>query len=128
MRVASVPRIWIPVYPTPLPASELTMTEGVWFRMKGRSWPRLDCSICFFVMSVFVKGAFSPARRALTSTGCKKSFSESGGMGLVCGGVSFVGVGVCATAVMVTQRVAAIRQSTLRVRRNIIIVVDFFML
>src|SRR5260221_14010296 len=81
MRVASVPRIWIPVYPTPLPASELTTTEGVWLRIKGRSWPRLACSICFLVMSVLVKGAFSPARKAFTSTGCKKSFRESAGVG-----------------------------------------------
>src|SRR5580698_6449306 len=37
----------------------------------------LVCSICAFPMSVFVKGAFSPARRALTSTGWRKSFRES---------------------------------------------------
>ena len=108
------------------------MTEGVWFRIKGRSWPRLDCSICFFVMSVFVKGAFSPARRALTSTGCKKSFRESE---VCCGGAGFVGVWAIA---VVRQRVAATRQSRpalrrlvvwmLRVRRDIVIVVDFFML
>src|ERR1700761_2585468 len=52
-------------------------TDGVWFRRKGRSWPMLVCSICAFPRSVFVKGAFSPARRALTSTGWRKSLRES---------------------------------------------------
>ena len=35
--LASVPRNRIPVYPTPLPASELITTPGVWFNKKGKS-------------------------------------------------------------------------------------------
>src|SRR5450755_702155 len=83
----------MPVYPTPLPASELMTTDGVWLSRKGRSWPMLVCSICFFVISVLVKGALSPARRARISTGCmnRVSFSfeavEAGWAGGVAGAV-----------------------------------------
>jgi len=43
--VRSVPLILIPVYPTPVPASDVTTTEGVLSRMYGRSCPRFTSPI-----------------------------------------------------------------------------------
>ena len=37
MRVASVPRMRMPVYPMPVPASALMTTDGVWLNRKGKS-------------------------------------------------------------------------------------------
>ena len=48
-RVASLPRIRIPVYPIPVPPSLVTTTDGVIFRRKGKSCPRL----CFSMSDLF---------------------------------------------------------------------------
>src|SRR5687768_2259370 len=80
MRVASTPLIRMPVYPIPFPASEFATTEGVRFRRKGRSWPWLSLVIAFLSRLVLVKGARSPARTALTSTGDKIWKLSTGGL------------------------------------------------
>ena len=71
IRVASVPLILMPVYPTPFPASELTTTDGVWLSNSGRSCPKLIAAISCLFKFVFAKGAVIEARIDFTSKGCK---------------------------------------------------------
>ena len=47
MREASIPRIRIPVYPTPFPASEVVTKEGVPSNKKGKSCPKAFFSKVF---------------------------------------------------------------------------------
>ena len=59
----------------PVPASEFTTTEGVLFKIKGRSCPMFNFLISSLLRLVLAKGFFSCALTELTSTGCKKLVS-----------------------------------------------------
>ena len=65
--VASLPRMRIPVYPTPAPASEVTTTPGVLSSRKGKSCPKLFFAIVSLSMFLNVAAEFVAARVALTT-------------------------------------------------------------
>ena len=50
------PRILIPVYPIPAPASDVVITDGEKFNKIGRSWPRFFNSRSFLSTSEKLKG------------------------------------------------------------------------
>ena len=70
MRLASVPRMRIAVYPMPLPASLVVTTEGMVASKKGMSRPVLRRLICSCDMLVKAIGVFFVARVATTCTSC----------------------------------------------------------
>ena len=65
---ALIPRIRIPVYPTPAPASDVVTTEGKKFNKTGMSCPKLRLASCSLVTLVCVIGDLASTRTAFTKT------------------------------------------------------------
>ena len=66
--VKSAPLILIPVYPMPVPASEVTTVEGEEVNKYGKSLPMFSLLICSSSMSLKLKGDFPCAFVAVMMT------------------------------------------------------------